>query len=98
METLYVGCRLAGYGPVIGWLASAHLRQRLNLAELQRRFHLPPHRPLPPQRINQHTLQNHDDLLIHAPIASCGGGAADAAQTAAAGAVPQSLAEPCPAG
>ena len=99
VEALYVGCRLAGYEPVLGWLESAHQRQRLSLAELQRRFHLPPHRPLPPQRIDQHTLQSYDHLLlVHSQTAGRGGGAADAAQTAAAGAVPQPLAEPCLAG
>ena len=99
VEALHVGCRLAGYEPVIAWLESAHQRQRLSLAELQQRFRLPPHRPLPPQRIDQHTLASYDHLLEHhAPAPGRGGDPADAAQTAAAGAVPLPLAEPGLAG
>jgi hypothetical protein len=99
VEALHVGCRLAGYEPVIAWLESAHQRQRLTLPELQKRFRLPPHRPLPPQRIPQHALQNYDHLLlVHSQAPGGGGDAADAAQTAAAGAVPQPLAEPRLAG
>jgi len=75
VEALYVGCRLAGYEPVLAWLQKAHHRQELSLAALQQRFRLPPHRPLPTQRIPQHTLQSYDDLLVLRPQGP-GGGAA----------------------
>jgi len=73
VEALYVGCRLVGYGPVLAWLQKAHQRQGLSLAALQQRFRLPPHRPLPPQRIDQHNLQSYDDLLVLRPAAPGGG-------------------------
>ena len=95
VEALYVGCRLAGYEPVLQWLQSAKQRGRLSLAELQRRFRLPPHRPLPPQRIDQHVLASYDALLLHASASSGRGGAADPVAPAPLGAVPQPLAEPC---
>lgn len=99
VEALYVGCRLAGYEPVLAWLEQAHQRQRLSLATLQQRFRLPPHRPLPSQRIHQHTLQSYDDLLALRPAPGSGGGRpADAVAAAASGAVPLPLAEPRLAG
>jgi hypothetical protein len=94
VEALYVGCRLAGYEPVLAWLEKAHQRQGLSLAALQQRFRLPPHRPLPPQRIPQHTLQSYDDLLVLRAKAPGGGGRpADPVAAAAAGADPLPLAE-----
>jgi hypothetical protein len=99
VEALYVGCRLAGYEPVLTWLEKTHQRQGLSLAALQQRFRLPPHRPLPTQRIPQHTLQSYDGLLVLGTQTSCGGGGpADAAAAAAAGEVPIPLAEPRLAG
>ena len=99
VEALYVGCRVAGYEPVLAWLEKAHQRQGLTLAALQQRFRLPPHRPLPTQRIPQHPLQGYDDLLLLGAKAPGGGGRpADAATAAAAGADPLPLAEPCLAG
>ncbi len=68
-----MGCRLAGYEPVLAWLEKAHQRQGLSLAVLQQRFRLPPHRPHPPQRIPQHSLQSYDDLLALHPAAAGGG-------------------------
>ncbi|MEI7951742.1 MAG: hypothetical protein WCH37_03555 [Synechococcaceae cyanobacterium ELA182] len=95
VEALYVGCRVAGYEPVLAWLEKAHLRQGLSLAALQQRFRLPPHRPLPPQRIPQHPLQSYDDLLVLRAKASGGGSCpADPVAVAAAGADPFPLAEP----
>ena len=64
VEALYVGCRLVGYEPVLTWLEKTHQRHGLSLAVLQQRFRLPPHRPLPPQRIPQHALQSYDDLVL----------------------------------
>jgi hypothetical protein len=94
VEALYVGCRLTGYEPVLAWLKKAHQRQGLSLAALQQRFRLPPHRPLPPQRISQHTLQSYDDLLVLHPTAAGGGSCpADPAAAAATGADPLPLAE-----
>ncbi|WP_231596554.1 IS21 family transposase [Synechococcus sp. CBW1108] len=94
VEALYVGCRLAGYEPVLVWLEKAHQRQGLSLAALQQRFRLPPHRPHPPQRISQHTLQSYDDLLALHPAAPGGGSRpADPAATAAVGMDPLPLAE-----
>jgi hypothetical protein len=100
VEALYVGCRLAGYEPVLDWLEQAHQRQGLTLAALQQRFRLPPHRPLAPQRIPQHTLQSYDDLLVllRSQAPGRGGGPADPVAAAAAGADPLPLAEPCRAG
>ena len=94
VEALYVGCRVAGYEPVLAWLEKAHQRQGLSLAALQQRFRLPPHRPLPPQRISQHTLQSYDDLLALHPAAPGGGSRpADPVETAAVGMDPRPLAE-----
>jgi len=94
VEALYVGCRVAGYEPVLAWLEKAHQRQGLSLAALQQRFRLPPHRPLPPQRISQHTLQSYDDLLALHPAAPGGGSRpADPVATAAVGMDPLPLAE-----
>jgi hypothetical protein len=99
VEALYVGCRLAGYEPVLAWLEKSHQRQGLSLAELQQRYRLPPHRPVPAQRIPQHTLQIYDDLLVLGAETSGGGGdSADAAAAAAAGTLPLALAEPRLAG
>ena len=99
VEALHVGCRLATYEAVLAWLEKARARHRLSLAELQKRFRLPPHRPVPEQRIAQHTLQTYDHLLlVHSQSTGAGGDAADAAQTAAAGALPLPLAEPRLAG
>jgi hypothetical protein len=99
VEALHVGCRLATYEAVLTWLEKAQSRHRLSLAELQKRFRLPPHRPVPEQRIAQHTLQTYDHLLlVHSQSAGGGGDAADAAQTAAAGALSLPLAEPRLAG
>ena len=65
-----------------------------SLAALQQRFRLPPHRPHPPQRISQHTLQSYDDLLVLHPQAPGGGSRpADPAAAAATGADPLPLAE-----
>jgi hypothetical protein len=85
VEALHVGCRLAGYDPVLAWLEKAHQRQGLSLAALQQRFRLPLHRPLPPQRIDQHNLQIYDDLLVLRAQAP-GGGSRPAAPVAAAAA------------
>jgi hypothetical protein len=94
VEALYVGCRLAGYEPVLVWLEKAHQRQGLSLAALQQRFRLPPHRPHPPQRICQHTLQSYDDLLaLHPAAPGSGSRPADPAATAAVGMDPLPLAE-----
>lgn len=94
VEALYVGCRLAGYEPVLTWLEKAHQRQGLSLAALQQRFRLPPHRPLPTQRIPQHTLQSYDDLLVlSAKAPGSGGRPADPVAAAAAGTDPLPLAE-----
>ena len=94
VEALYVGCRVAGYEPVLAWLEKAHQRQGLSLAALQQRFRLPPHRPHPPQRISQHTLQSYDDLLALHPAAPGGGSRpADPVATAAVGMDPLPLAE-----
>ena len=83
VEALYVGCRVAGYEPVLAWLEKAHQRQGLS-----------PHRPLPPQRISQHTLQSYDDLLALHPAAPGGGSRpADPVATAAVGMDPRPLAE-----
>ena len=99
VEALHVGCRLATYEAVLAWLEKARAGHRLSLAELQKRFRLPPHRPVPEQRIAQHTLQTYDHLLlVHSQSAGGGGDAADAAQTAAAGTLPLPLAEPRLAG
>jgi len=99
VEALYVGCRLDTYERVIAWLEAAQQRDRLSLAELQKRFRLPPHRSIPPQRIAQHALESYDHfLLVHSQAAGGGGDAADPAQTAATGAVPLPLAEPRLAG
>jgi hypothetical protein len=94
VEALYVGCRVAGYEPVLVWLEKAHQRQGLSLAALQQRFRLPPHRPLPTQRIPQHPLQSYDDLLVLRAQAPGGGGrAADPVAAAAVGADSLPLAE-----
>ena len=94
VEALHVGCRLASYEPVLAWLEKAHQRQGLSLAALQQRFRLPPHRPLPPQRIPQHNLQSYDDLLVLRPAAPGGGSRpADPAAAAAAGTDPLPLAK-----
>jgi hypothetical protein len=94
VEALYVGCRLAGYEPVLVWLEKAHQRQGLSLAALQQRFRLPPHRPHPPQCICQHSLQSYDDLLALHPTAAGGGSRpADPAAAAAVGMDPLPLAE-----
>ncbi|WP_231597033.1 ATP-dependent RecD-like DNA helicase [Synechococcus sp. CBW1004] len=94
VEALYVGCRLAGYEPVLTWLEKAHQRQGLSLAALQQRFRLPPHRPLPTQRIPQHPLQSYDDLLVlRAKAPGSGGRPADPVAAAAAGTDPLPLAE-----
>lgn len=76
VEALHVGCRLAGYEAVFSWLEKAHQRQGLTLAALQKQFNLPPHRPLPPQNIDQHPLQSYDDLLSFSPPSSGGGSTA----------------------
>jgi hypothetical protein len=94
VEALHVGCRVAGYEPVLTWLQKAHQRQGLSLAALQQRFRLPPHRPLPPQRIDQHNLQIYDDLLVFRPAAPGGGSRpADPVAVAADGADALPLAE-----
>jgi hypothetical protein len=94
VEALHVGCRLASYDLVLAWLEKAHQRQGLSLAALQQRFRLPPHRPLPPQRIDQHNLQIYDDLLVLRAQAPGGGSRpADPVATAAVGMDPLPLAE-----
>ena len=99
VEALHVGCRVAGYEAVLAWLQKAHQRQGLSLAALQQRFRLPPHRPLPPQRIDQHNLQIYDDLLVLRPAAPGGGSRpADPVAAAAAGTDQLPLAEPRLAG
>jgi len=99
VEALHVGCRLAGYEPVLAWLVKAHQRQGLSLAALQQRFRLPPHRPLPPQRIPQHNLQSYDDLHVFRAQAPSGGSRpANPDAAAAAGMDPLPLAEPRRAG
>lgn len=99
VEALYVGCRLAEYETVLRWLERSHQRQRLSLETLQQRFRVPPHRPLPAQRIEQHPLQSYDDLLaLGSARRSCGSSAADSSATTAAGTVPLPLAKPRLAG
>jgi hypothetical protein len=99
VEALHVGCRLAGYEPVLVWLQKAHQRQGLSLAALQQRFRLPPHRPLPAQRIPQHNLQSYDDLHVFRAQAPSGGSRpANPDAAAAAGMDPLPLAEPRRAG
>jgi hypothetical protein len=94
VEALHVGCRLSGYEPVLVWLQKAHQRQGLSLAALQQRFRLPPHRPLPPQRIDQHNLQIYDDILVLRPAPPGGGSRpADPVAVAADGADALPLAE-----
>jgi hypothetical protein len=99
VEALYVGCRLASYDQVLAWLEKAHQRQGLSLAALQQRFRLPPHRPLPAQRIPQHNLQIYDDLHVFRSQAPSGGSRpANPDAAAAAGMDPLPLAEPRRAG
>ena len=85
--------------PVLAWLVKAHQRQGLSLAALQQRFRLPPHRPLPAQRIPQHNLQSYDDLhVFRAQAPSSGSRSANPDAAAAAGMDPLPLAEPRRAG
>jgi len=95
VEALHAGCRLAGYEPVLRWMEKAHQRQGLTLAALQKHFHLPPHRALPPQTIDQHPLQSYDELLFFSPPRSCGGSPADAVAASEISLDSLPLAKPC---
>jgi hypothetical protein len=93
VEALYVAVRVASFERVLAFLQQAQQRQTLSLSGLQQRFRVPPRRSaLPDPVIPQHLLASYDHLLPGAPLSSCGSGAAAAAQTAQAGAVPQPLA------
>jgi hypothetical protein len=93
VEALYVAVRVASFELVLAFLQQAQHRQTLSLAGLQQRFRVPPRRSaLPDPVIPQHLLASYDHLLPTAPLSGGGSGAAAAAQTAQAGAVPQPLA------
>jgi hypothetical protein len=95
VEALYAGCRLAGYEAVLRWMEKAHQRQGLTLSALQKQFSLPPHRPLPPQTIDQHPLQSYDDLLSFCSPHSGGGGPAVSVAPTEIGPDSLPLAKPC---
>jgi hypothetical protein len=93
VEALYVAVRVASFELVLAFLEQAQHRQALSLSGLQQRFRVPPRRnALPDPVIPQHLLASYDHLLPGAPLSSGGSGAAAAAQTAQAGAVPQPMA------
>ena len=95
VEALHAGCRLAGYEAVFSWLDKAHQRQGLTLAALQKQFSLPPHRPLAPQTIDQHSLQSYDDLLSFSSPRGGGGGPSDSVASTEISPDSLPLAKPC---
>lgn len=62
------GCRSAGFETLLHWMDKGYQWQELTLAAMQKQFSLPHHRPLPTQSIDQHPLQNYDEILfLHSP-------------------------------
>ena len=67
VEALQLGCRLAGYKPVLAWLQKAHHRQGMSLAALQKRFRLPPIAPCMPNAFLNTTCRSMTTSLSSVP-------------------------------